>query len=129
MTIRRLAAFSLVLVVTVAALIQSPAGVDAHGGTRVLRTEAGPYHIEAYVTREGALIDESIRLTNTSSDQPVLGAAVALSLEDQSGSRLGPMLARPIGEIYEVRYQPQDGSGWNVLVEIQGPDGNAAVRH
>ena len=59
----------------------------------------------------------------------MLDAAVALTLENQSGARVGPILARPIGEIYEVRYHPQDGSGWNVLVEIQGPDGSATVRH
>ena len=129
MTIRRIAALCLMLVVAAAALNHSLTGVDAHGGTRVLRTEAGPYHIEAYVTREGTLIDESIRLTSISSGQPVFGAAVALFLEDQSGAKLGPMLARPIGEVYEVRYQPQDGSGWNVLVEIQGQDGSVAIRH
>jgi hypothetical protein len=129
MTIRRLVALSLALVVATAALIQSPAGAAAHGGTRVLRTEAGPYHIEASVTQEGSLIDESIRLTSVSSGQPVLDAAVALTLENRSGARVGPMLARPVGEIYEVRYQPQDGSGWNVLVEIQGPDGSATVHH
>ena len=89
MTIRRFAAFTLALVGAAVVMAASPAWVAAHGGTRVLRSEVGPYHIEAYVSREGSLIDESIRLTSISSHQPVLGAAIALTLEDQAGARLG----------------------------------------
>jgi hypothetical protein len=129
MTARRLTAISIALLLAAIAMAASPDQLAAHGGTRVLRAEAGPYHVEASVTREGSLIDESIRLTNLTTDQPVLGAAVALTLESESGERLGPLLARPAGEIYEVRYQPREGDGWIVLIEIQGPDGSAAVRH
>ncbi|MGE0543425.1 MAG: hypothetical protein AB7R89_24965 [Dehalococcoidia bacterium] len=122
-------AVTFALVVAATVIAASPDEVAAHGGARVLRTESGPYHVEASVTREGSLIDESIRLTNATTHQLVLGAAVALTLEGASGERIGPILARPVGEVYEVRYQPRDGDGWNVLIEIQGPDGGATVRH
>lgn len=123
------AVVALSFVLAVAAAVAVPAGVGAHGGTRVLRADAGPYHVEAFVTREGSLIDETIVLTDADSDRTVLGAAVAITLEDASGERMGPMIARPVGDTYEVRYPPQEGDGWNVLIEIQGPDGAAAVRH
>lgn len=73
--LRRLLPLATALVaVTTAVIIVRPDPTAAHGGTRVLHTDAGPYRVEAFVTREASGIDESVILSDIESGRPVTNA-------------------------------------------------------
>lgn len=105
-----------------------PAPVRSHGGNRVVEVVAGPYIISAFVSHAGDQIDETVGVIDDASKEVVKHATVTLSLE-RGEERRGPFLTRPLDGSYEARYPAPDGDGWTVLVEVQGPQGSAAVRH
>ncbi|MGH2586540.1 MAG: hypothetical protein ACRDJE_16620 [Dehalococcoidia bacterium] len=128
MTRPHLIRFSGVLAVILLALL--PAAIAAHGGSRVLRTTEGPYRIDAVVSRAGSQVDETIVLLDDQTGRPLANAVIALTLEDESGQRVGPFVVRSTDGNYEVRYPPpEDGERWTVLIDIQGPQGTVAVHH
>lgn len=120
------AAWALALLVALSALL--PVALAAHGGNRIVEVVAGPYIISASVSRAGGQIDETVGVIDESSKEVVRNAAVSLSLE-RDGERRGPFPARPLDGGYEARYPPPEGEGWTVVIEVQGPAGNATVRH
>jgi hypothetical protein len=104
-------------------------GAAAHGGRRVLETTAGPYRIEATISRAGDLVDETVAVTDAGSGRPVAGATVALMLEEEHGEIAGPFLATRAGGRHEARYpRPPDGR-WTVLIEVRSSLGDATARH
>jgi hypothetical protein len=110
-------------------LLASTGVAAAHGGDRVLQTVVDRYRIEVWVTRSGSMIDESVTVLNTQTGRPLTSATVTLTLDGADGQRIGPLIARGFGGIYEVLYPPQNEGVWTVLIEIVGPDGAVSVSH
>lgn len=111
-------------------LLVAPSPVSAHGGRLALRTTAGPYRIEAVVSRIGGTIDESVTVRAAVTGQAVTAAAITISLAHQDGRTLGPFVAHGTGGVYEARYPPPPGtSGWTVTIAISGPLGDAEAQH
>jgi hypothetical protein len=118
-----------VLALFLLASVALPVAVaNAHGGNRVVEVVAGPYIISASVSHAGDQIDETIAVIDAASKDVVRNATVTLTLE-RGDERLGPFLARPLEGSYEAGYPPPAGGGWTVLIEVEGPQGGAAVRH
>ena len=101
----------------------------AHGGRLALRTTAGPYRIEAVVSRTAGMIDESVTLTETATGQLVSTGVVTLTLSHTDGGALGPFVARGAAGVFEARYPAPEGGGWTVVVAVSGPAGAAEASH
>jgi hypothetical protein len=117
---------ALLLVAALAACL--PVAAGAHGGTRTVHTTAGPYRVEAYVSRFGSEVDESVLVSDAVSGQALAALVVTLTLRRGSDTR-GPFPARLAGGQFEARYPTPDGNGWNVTIAIDGPKGSATVEH
>lgn len=117
--IRSAAAIAIGLLFLDLALIAPP--VQAHGGVTVVRTTAGPYRIEATVTRRGGRIDETIVVLEDETLEPVSSAQVAVTLVARDGQQAGPLVARSLGTGFEVLYPPPEGNaGWRVRITVVG---------
>jgi hypothetical protein len=125
----RLAALPALLVIAALLATAWPLNAHAHGGRIALRTTAGPYRIEAVVSRTGGMIDESITLTEAATGQVVQAGVVSVTLTHPDGRTLGPFVARGAAGVFEARYPPPEGVGWTVTLAIAGPAGTAEASH
>jgi hypothetical protein len=106
-----------------------PAAAAAHGGRLAFTLRAGPYAVQAYVSRADTSIDETLLLTDAAGGRPISGGVVLLTLENERQASRGPFTGRLVGGGFEVLFPPPSGSGWTIAIEIQGPLGPATASH